>query len=90
MKHDENSDVRSLSRVCKISYYERKIEASKNAVIGIKAWGKIDYLCKVHGWTFVWNNAATGGKVILDSESISKNKKEIRKEQKNGKARIKS
>lgn len=55
-KHDENKDLRSFSRIGKVSYYDKTLQASKKAIIGIHLWGKIDYLTKHCGWSFYWNN----------------------------------
>ena len=73
VKHDENRDVRSLSRICKINPFERSIQASKTAIIGIHAWGKIDYLCHYCGYHFYWNNSAGVGSTIpVPGEKIDK------------------
>lgn len=78
-KHDENKDLRIISRIAKVSYYDKTIQASKSANIGIRTLGRLDYLCKYCGWTFIFNNS-----VILNSgynsnyENIT-NKREAKK-----------
>ena len=50
--HVENNDVQLLARMGRVGVNEDKkmLRASKNAVIGIKTWGKIDYLVNHRGW----------------------------------------
>ena len=57
-KHDENKDLRSFSRIGKVNISDKTLQAPKSATIGIKLWGKIDYLTHYCGWFFVWNNNA--------------------------------
>lgn len=53
--HVENNDVQLLARMGRVGVNEDKkmFRASKNAVIGIKTWGKIDYLVNHRGWSMV-------------------------------------
>lgn len=55
-KHDENKDVRLVGKRCKISLYDKSIEAPKGTIIGIKLWGRIDYLCHYCGYRFHWTS----------------------------------
>lgn len=55
-KHDENKDLRLISRIAKIDYAYKTIQAPKSAIIGNRSWGRIDYLTHYCGWTFIWNN----------------------------------
>lgn len=55
-KHDENKDLRLVSRIAKIDYSNKTIQAPKSAIIGIKTWGRIDYLTHYCGWFFIWDN----------------------------------
>lgn len=51
--YDEASVIRSLSKKSSINInrYNRTIEIVKyNTDVGNGSWGKIDYLCKVHGY----------------------------------------
>ena len=60
-KHDENRDLRSFSRIGKVSPGDKTLRASKSATIGIHMWGKIDYLTHYCGWHLVWDgNAGVG------------------------------
>lgn len=79
-KHDENKDLRSVSRVARINFGDKTIQAAKSATIGIHMWGKIDYLTKYCGWHFYWNNGAgTGGYNISSDDSNKKNYREMKK-----------
>ena len=53
--HVENNDVQSLARNGRVGVNADKkmLRVSKNAVIGIKTWGKIDYLVNHRGWSKV-------------------------------------
>ena len=55
-RHDENKCLRSFRRIGRIDFYNKTLQVSKSAIIGIHLWGKIDYLTKYCGWHFVWNN----------------------------------
>ena len=50
--HVENNDVQSLARNGRVGVNADKkmLRVSKNAVIGIKTWGKNDYLVNHRGW----------------------------------------
>lgn len=72
MRHDENKDLRSVSRIAKVNLGNKTIQASKNANIGIHMWGKIDFLTKYCGWHFIWNNSAgVGGYSYSDDSNKS-------------------
>ena len=60
-KHDENKDLRCFSRIGKINYFDKTLRASKNTIIGIHMWGRIDFLTHYCGWTFIWDNTAGVG-----------------------------
>lgn len=62
MKHDENKDLRSVARIAKVNLSDKSIQCSKNAIIGIHMWGKIDFLTKHCGWHFfLWDNVVGVG-----------------------------
>lgn len=65
-KHDENKDLRSFSRIGKVSPGDKTLRASKNATIGIHVWGKIDFLTHYCGWHFIWDNSAGVGMAKYD------------------------
>lgn len=48
--HDENKDLRSFARVGRANAGEKKLYLSKDAVVGIKTWGRIDFLTHYCGW----------------------------------------
>jgi len=54
-KHDESDDVRSLARTGRVKLNEEKktLRVSKDALIGIRTWGRIDFLTNHRGWTLV-------------------------------------
>lgn len=49
-KHDENKDLRSVAQVCRVNYSDKSISYDPNTLIGIRRWGKIDYLVHYCGW----------------------------------------
>lgn len=51
-KHEENEDLRRLSRIAKIDTVNRVIKINPSANIGIRTWGRIDFLTKYKGWFF--------------------------------------
>lgn len=79
-QHDENKDLRSLSHIAKISQYDKSIKCNKSATIGIKMWGKIDFLTKYRGWHFVWDNSV--GNTVISADTASVDKKKIKAESK--------
>ena len=56
VKHEENKDLRSFSRIGKVDYSDKTLQCAKSAIIGIHMWGKIYFLTKYCGWHFIWNN----------------------------------
>ena len=78
--HDENKDLRLISRIAKVDYHDKTIQAPKSAIIGNKSWGRIDFLRHYCGWTFIWNNDVhiTGRYIDNDSNSI-KRKRDAKK-----------
>ena len=80
VKHDENKDLRLISKIAKIDYSNKTIQSPKSAIIGIRSWGRIDYLTHYCGWYFIWNNEV---KVVRtsnsDNDSANKRKRETRK-----------
>ena len=79
-KHDENKDLRSISRVARINYGGKIIYAAKTAIIGIHMWGNIDYLTHYCGSHFIWHNqAGTGGYIGSSDDSNKKTYRELKK-----------
>ena len=81
-KHDENKDLRSFSRIGKVSPGDKTLRASKNATIGIHMWGKIDFLTKYCGWFLVWDNSAGVGMTKSDDNTNSTYYKDKKKSKK--------
>ena len=54
-KHVEGDDVRALARAGRVKVNEEKktLRMSKDAVIGIRTWGRIDFLTNHRGWSLV-------------------------------------
>ena len=71
VKHAENKDLRSFSRIGKVDYSDKTLQCAKSATIGIHMWGKIDFLTKYYGWHFVWNNNAGNSYNQFNSDSNS-------------------
>ena len=70
-RHDENSDLRSFGRIGSFNVVTKTLSASKSVVIGIRMWGKIDYLVNYCGYHFVWDNTAKGVAKVV-SENVAK------------------
>lgn len=70
VKHDENNDLRSISKIGKVSYSNGTITLNRNSIIGIKMWGKIDFLRNHRGWVILWDN-----KVVVDNKNYNNDDK---------------
>lgn len=78
--HDENKDLRLVSRIAKIDYSNKTIQAPKSAIIGNKTWGRIDYLTHYCGWTFIWNNDVhVSGRYSSNDNDVTKHKRDAKK-----------
>lgn len=79
-KHDENKDLRLVSRIAKVDYSDKTIQAPKSAIIGIKTWGRIDYLTHYCGWFFIYNNDVhISGRYINNDSDNTKRKRDAKK-----------
>lgn len=77
MKHEESKDIQALCRLKLItptSMANQQITAPKDALIGIKTWGRIDYLTNRCGWRFIWTEPKN-----IQSPNIKKNNKRKKK-----------
>lgn len=74
-KHDENQDIRILSKRFKINVGLKTIDATKGQLIGNKTWGRLDYLCHYCGYVIVWNSGTT---ITKESYSNNNKKQELR------------
>lgn len=84
MKHEENVDVRRVSRIAKIDTHNKLIQLNKTDQIGIKTWGRIDYLCNILCYRLI-----KSGIVVSDSFSDGETKvhnREVKKQIKADKA----
>ena len=78
-KHDENKDIRLISRIAKVDFSNKTIQAPRTAIIGIRSWGRIDFLTKYCGWFFSWNNSVKVAAKLAVNEDITKHKRNIKK-----------
>jgi hypothetical protein len=70
-RHDENKDLRSFGRIGSVNVVSKTLRASKAVTIGIRMWGKIDYLTHYCGYHFVWDNTAKAVTRVV-SENVAK------------------
>ena len=70
-RHDESKDLRSFNRIGNVNVVTKTLSASKAVIIGIRMWGKIDYLTHYCGYHFVWDNTAKGVAKVV-SENVAK------------------
>ena len=78
-KHDESKDLFRVSRVCSIDYSDKLIRVRNKSKIGIKTWGRIDFLVNYCGWHCIYDRTAT---IIDSSDESGKSYREIKKENK--------
>lgn len=80
-KHDENKDIRLISRIAKVDYSNKTIQTSRTTPIGIRTWGRIDFLVNHCGWFFSYNNDVIMRTVANNSnyDATVKRKREAKK-----------
>ena len=78
-KHDESKDLIRVSRVCSIDYSDKLIRIRDKSKIGIKTWGRIDFLVHYCRWRCIYDRTAA---IIDSSDESSKSYREIKKENK--------
>ena len=79
-KHDENKDIRLVSRIAKIDYSNKTIQAPKSAIIGNKTWGRIDFLCHYCCWYFMWyNDVRVSVRYSSNDSDVTKRKRDAKK-----------
>ena len=78
-KHDESKDLIRVSRVCSIDYNDKLIRVRDKSKIGIKTWGRIDFLVHYCGWLCIYDRTAA---IIDSSDESGKSYREIKKENK--------
>lgn len=80
-RHEENKDIRLVSRVAKIDYSNKTILIPKDANVGIRTLGRIDYLVNHCGWWASFN--ASGVRPTrTTSEDYAETKREIKRQRK--------
>ena len=79
--HDENKDLRLVSRIARIDYSNKTIQSPKSAIIGNKTWGRIDFLTNYCGWTFIYNNDVKVARSFSteDGDSTKSRKRDAKK-----------
>ena len=78
-KHDENKDLRLISRIAKIDYAYKTIQAPKTSTIGIRSWGRIDFLTNYCGYVFLWNNSIKIATRLATNDDVIKHKRDAKK-----------
>ena len=78
-KHDENKDIKSLAKVCKISMYDKTISCADITKIGIRRWGKVDFLTRYCGWHFVFDKSAKVTQVLDTTPTSAREQKKEKK-----------
>lgn len=82
MIHDENKDVRLLSKIARINQGNKSIIIRRDQVIGNKRWGRIDFLCHYCGYHLVREDGIVATMVV---EKENKRKKDELKKKKSNK-----
>ena len=84
MKHEENVDVRRVSRIAKIDTHNKLIQLNKGQNIGLKLWGRIDYLCNILGYRLIKSGIVVSDK--FNDADIKTHNREVKKQIKEAKA----
>lgn len=82
MIHDENKDVRLLSKIAKINQGTKSIIIRRDQIVGNKRWGRIDFLCHYCGYHLVREDGVVATTVV---ERENKRKKDELKKKKSNK-----
>ena len=78
-KHDESKDLFRVSRVCNVDNYDKLIRVRDKSRIGIKTWGRIDFLVHYCNWHCIYDRTAA---ISDSSDETNKSYREIKKENK--------
>lgn len=81
MIHDENKDVRLLSKIAKINSGTKTITIRKDQVIGNKRWGRIDFLCHYCGYHLVREDGIVA--TVVAEKDNKRKKDELKKKKSN-------
>lgn len=85
MVHDENKDVRLLSKIARINQGNKSIIIRRDQVIGNKRWGRIDFLCHYCGYHLVREDGAVANISVNDDRNDKRKKDELKKKKLNKK-----
>ena len=83
-KHDESVDLRRISRIAKVDSHNKVIQLKTGVDIGIKTWGRLDYLCNILDYRIVKSGIVIGDNFINDDGK--KHNREVKKQIKAEKA----
>lgn len=84
MKHEENVDVKRVSKIAKIDTHNKLIQLNKSDNIGIKIWGRIDYLCNILGYRLIKSGIVISDK--FNDGDVKEHNREVKKKVKEAKA----
>lgn len=84
MKHEENVDVKRVSKIAKIDTHNKLIQLNKSDNIGIKIWGRIDYLCNILGYRLIKSGIVISNK--FNDGDVKQHNREVKKQVKEAKA----
>lgn len=80
-KHDEKKDLKCVSRVAEIN--GNRIIIPTNSVIGIRTWGRIDFLIHYCGYVLIRSNNVKASNLNFEGAEVSaREAKKIKKEHK--------
>ena len=82
MIHDENKDVKLLSKIAKINVGTKSIIIRRDQVIGNKRWGRIDFLCHYCGYHLVREDGMVATISANDDRKDKRKKDEMKKKNK--------
>lgn len=85
MIHDENKDVRLLSKIAKINPATKSIIIRRDQIIGNRRWGRIDFLCNYRGYHLVREDGAVANISVNDDRNNKRKKDEVKKKKSNKK-----
>lgn len=78
-RHDENQDLSILSRRFTVNRGFKTITIPKDQPVGIRTWGRIDYLTHYCGYRLLRGNAVVMTKNDFDDSNKKKNYKQLKK-----------
>lgn len=80
-RHDENQDLNILSKRFSVNRGLKTINVSKDQIVGIRTWARIDYLTHYCGYRVVKGNAVVASKESFDNAEKKKEYKKLKKMQ---------